>query len=87
MSGQDFISSIFEPFASIGPCSFVKLDLDLNPIDDSGEDEVTKMPLGTSAENFGLTLKTDTSALPLGASCVLRYFDLNDGSNFNDSGC
>ena len=86
ISGQDFISSIFEAFASIGPCSSVKSNLDLNRIDDSGDNVLTKMPLGTSAENFGLTLKNTTSAFPLGASCVLRYFDLNDGPNFNDSG-
>ena len=64
----------------------MKSYLDLNRIDDSGENELTKMPLGTSAGNFGLTLKTVTSALPLGASYVLRYFDLNDGPTFNDSG-
>lgn len=85
MSGKDFISSIAEPFAPTRPCSPMKSDLDLNRIDDSGENELIKMPLGTSAENFGLTLKTAISASSLGASCVLRDLDLNNGPTFDDS--
>lgn len=84
MSGKDLISSIAESFAPTRPCSPVKSDFDLNRIDDSGENELIKMALGTSAENFGLTLKTATSASSIGASCVLRDFDLNGGPTFDD---
>ena len=63
----------------------MKSYLGLNRIDD-GENELTKMVVSTSVENFGLTLKTTTSALSLGASCVLRDFDLNDVPTFDDSG-
>ena len=70
MSGKDFLSSIAEPFTSARPCSPVKSDLDLNYIRDSRENEPTKMPLAMCAENLGSILKTATSALSRGASCV-----------------
>jgi len=68
------------------PCSPVKSDSDLNRIHDSRENEPTKMPLAMRAENLGSILKTATSALSRGASCVLRDFDLNDGPTFDDGG-
>ena len=64
----------------------MKSYLKLNHVDDSGESELIKMPLGTSAKNFGLNLKTDTSALSIGDSCVLRDIDLNDKPTFDDGG-